>query len=115
MQHNRLSLETLGDGGALELFDDSGDAKQVLKLVGNMRSEQIRTSEDDGVTQVVGTRAGIVMKAQTEVPNPVRSVLRGRRRVEARGHREDQAIPGRGDYCATDHCVISGFFLASGL
>jgi hypothetical protein len=53
------------------LFDDSGDVKQVLKLVGNMRSEQIRTSEDDGVTQVVGTRAGIVMKAQSDVPNPV--------------------------------------------
>jgi hypothetical protein len=53
------------------LFDDSGDVVKVLKLVGNMRSEQIRTSEDDGVTQVVGTRAGIVMKAQSDVPNPV--------------------------------------------
>jgi hypothetical protein len=53
------------------LFDDSGDVAKVLRLVGNMRSEQIRTSEDDGVTQVVGTKAGIVMKAQSDVPNPV--------------------------------------------
>lgn len=53
------------------LFDDAGDVAKVLRLVGNMRSEQIKTMEDDGVTQVVGTRAGVVLKAQSEVPNPV--------------------------------------------
>jgi len=54
------------------LFDDQADISKVLKLVGNMRSEAVKTMEDDGVTQVVGTRAGVVLKAQTEVPNPVK-------------------------------------------
>lgn len=53
------------------LFDDSGDVAKVLKLVGNMRSEQIKTMDDDGVTQIVGTRAGVVLKTEAQVPNPV--------------------------------------------
>jgi hypothetical protein len=53
------------------LFDDSGDVKEVLRLVGNMRSEQIKTTEDDGVTQVVGMRAGVVLKTEAKIPNPV--------------------------------------------
>lgn len=53
------------------LFDDSGDVRQVLKLVGNLRQEAVKTLEDDGVTQVVGTRAGVVLKTEAQVPNPV--------------------------------------------
>src|SRR5262245_6822871 len=53
------------------LFDDSGDVKEVLRLVGNIRAEQVKTMEDDGVTQVVGTRAGVVLKTEAKIPNPV--------------------------------------------
>jgi len=49
--------------------DDGREA--VLKLVGNLQDEQVQTLADDGVTQRASARAGIVKRADVEVPNPV--------------------------------------------
>lgn len=43
----------------------------VLGLVGNLKEEAIRTSEDDGVTQVATVKKGVTRAATTPVPNPV--------------------------------------------
>lgn len=43
----------------------------VLKLLGNIKQEDVRTSEDDGVTQTVTARAGVALKQDAAVPNPV--------------------------------------------
>lgn len=43
----------------------------ILKLVGNITSEEVATHADDGVTQNVTARAGIARVASLAVPNPV--------------------------------------------
>jgi hypothetical protein len=47
------------------------DAPTVLKIVGNIKQENVRTASDDGVTQSVVARTGIAKVAEVEVPNPV--------------------------------------------
>lgn len=49
--------------------DDSRSA--VLRLLGNIKSEKVMTSGDDGVTQTVSAKAGVVLQAEAAVPNPV--------------------------------------------
>jgi hypothetical protein len=44
----------------------------MLALVGNLKDESVRQANDDGVTQVVAARAGVVMAREVEVPNPVK-------------------------------------------
>lgn len=53
------------------MFVDGGDRAKLLQLIGNMTQEDVQTSQDDGVTQTIGTRAGVVLKGRSEVPNPV--------------------------------------------
>lgn len=43
----------------------------VLRLLGNMKGEAVKTNADDGVTQTVSTRVGVLMSGMAEVPNPV--------------------------------------------
>jgi hypothetical protein len=43
----------------------------ILKLVSTITEENVRTSADDGVSQQVTARAGIVTVATVTVPNPV--------------------------------------------
>lgn len=52
-------------------FADSPDKASILKLIGNLREEQVTTVQDDGVTQEVLARAGIAKVEKVEVPNPV--------------------------------------------
>lgn len=52
-------------------FASSPDALAVLKLLSTIKHEQVRTSQDDGVTQVVSAKVGVVMVQDTPVPNPV--------------------------------------------
>lgn len=52
-------------------FVDSPHRAAILSVVGNMTSEQAVTTEDDGVTQRVGQKAGVVLKSKADVPNPV--------------------------------------------
>ena len=53
-------------------FEDTADRHDLLKIVGNIRSEKSATLEDDGITQRVETAAGVVSKQMEDMPNPVR-------------------------------------------
>jgi hypothetical protein len=54
------------------MFEDDNDAGPVLELIGNVASEKIHKSKDDGVFQVVEVRTGLTTKAKQTVANPVR-------------------------------------------
>lgn len=54
------------------LFEDRGQRADVLRVLGNVRNEAVKTQTDDGVTQEVTVRSGIQVVEQTTVPNPVR-------------------------------------------
>lgn len=51
-------------------FVDTPDRDRVLKLVGNIRDDLVRTETTDGVTQTVAVRAGISLAAEAKVANP---------------------------------------------
>lgn len=57
--------------GLLTKFDDNLDRAKILKLVGNVREEEVKNNADDGITQTVTARQGIVHKEDILVPNPV--------------------------------------------
>jgi hypothetical protein len=54
------------------LFEPTDDRARVLKVLGNIRDENVATRADDGVSQTVTARAGLALVDQVEVPNPVR-------------------------------------------
>lgn len=53
------------------LFTADGDRNEVLRIAGTVKDEAVRQVDDDGVTQTVTARAGIVTAAAVKVPNPV--------------------------------------------
>lgn len=53
------------------LFVDDDARKDVLRLVGNIREEKVRAAGDDGVSQEVTAKAGVVLVEAAVVPNPV--------------------------------------------
>lgn len=53
------------------LFKDDGDRADVLRLIGTVKDEVVRTEEDDGITQTVSARAGVTLKEEMNIPNPV--------------------------------------------
>ncbi len=53
------------------VFMDYGDRAAVLKAVGTIRDEAIKTSQDDGVTQRVVAAAGVALVTEMALPNPV--------------------------------------------
>lgn len=53
------------------LFADGGDRAVVLRLLGNVRDEVLKTQADDGVKQEVSVRSGVQVLENTVVPNPV--------------------------------------------
>jgi hypothetical protein len=52
-------------------FAQTLDADKILRIVGNIREEQVKTIGDDGVSQSVVAKAGIANVAEVKVPNPV--------------------------------------------
>lgn len=65
-----LPLETMTI--ALQaLFVAAHDRTTVLRLLGNVRNDEIGTLQDDGVTQQVSVRAGVSLVDRQSVPNPV--------------------------------------------
>lgn len=52
-------------------FERNNHQMAILKLLSSIRDENVKTSKDDGITQVVTARSGIALKADVEVPNPV--------------------------------------------
>jgi len=59
--------------GAMTAFDQhAGDIKDVLKIVSNIKDEAIKTATDDGVSQTVTVKAGLVKAEQVKIQNPIR-------------------------------------------
>ena len=52
-------------------FADEHGRADVLKLFGNVKHEGVKTLADDGVTQTVTAKAGVVLANEVAVPNPV--------------------------------------------
>lgn len=50
---------------------DAYDRNVILKVVGNLRDEDITTYGDDGVSQQVTAKTGVATVAKVRVPNPV--------------------------------------------
>ncbi len=65
MQHSAFMI-------ALQsMFQDFGDRSKVAKVIGTLKAEEARTSQDNGMTQRVTATAGIAVVAEVDVPNPV--------------------------------------------
>ena len=52
-------------------FAQSPDRDIILKVIGNLKEENVRKANDDGVSQSVTVQAGIANVAEVKVPNPV--------------------------------------------
>jgi len=52
-------------------FTDKHDRATILRLLSNVKSEDVKTSQDDGISQVVTAKAGIALVSEHPVPNPV--------------------------------------------
>ncbi len=53
------------------VFVKNEDRDVVLKVVGNIREDDVKTFGDDGVSQTVTAKAGVANVADVVVPNPV--------------------------------------------
>ncbi len=53
-------------------FVDGEDRAAMVKLVGTLRDEVVRTSADDGISQQVSVKAGVAREATAVVKNPWR-------------------------------------------
>ena len=53
------------------MFCDAGNRADILKIVGNVKAEGVQATSDNGVTQSVVTKQGIVLGNNTDLPNPV--------------------------------------------
>jgi len=52
-------------------FADAEDRKRVLSLLANVKHEQVKGASDNGMTQTVQAKAGIVLVSDVAVPNPI--------------------------------------------
>ncbi|MFC6292482.1 hypothetical protein BHU61_06580 [Macrococcus epidermidis] len=53
------------------VYIESETRSNLLKLVGNLKTEAIKTQSDDGVSQLVQVRQGVATVGEEVVPNPV--------------------------------------------
>lgn len=53
------------------IFTDSSDRRILLKVVGNISEDSVKTVGDDGVSQAVTINQGVASKVDVKVPNPV--------------------------------------------
>lgn len=58
--------------GLQSVFVPTSDRETILRVVGNLRDEQVATFGDDGVSQQVTAKTGIATVSSVKVPNPVR-------------------------------------------
>jgi hypothetical protein len=52
-------------------FKDNDNKAALLKLLGTITDENVTTSEDDGVTQKITCRVGLILNKEQEIPNPM--------------------------------------------
>jgi len=53
-------------------FVNNEDKEVVLKVVGNIKEDNVQTVGDDGVSQAVTAKIGVAAVAKVQVPNPVK-------------------------------------------
>lgn len=53
-------------------FVETDERAKILRLLGNVREEAVKTSADDGVSQSVTARMGVASVENVKVPSPVR-------------------------------------------
>lgn len=54
----------------LSRFEDGGHRQQIVALFSNLRGGEVTISEDDGVSQTVTSKAGLVRPDKQPVPSP---------------------------------------------
>ena len=52
-------------------FESTQDLDAILRIVGNIKEENIKNTADDGITQQVVAKSGIARVEEVAVPNPV--------------------------------------------
>jgi hypothetical protein len=52
-------------------FCQSDVTRQLLSIVGNVKTSDVQTKSDNGITQTVHTNKGVVLQEDTILPNPV--------------------------------------------
>lgn len=52
-------------------FVQSKDRDIILRVIGNLKEENVRKASDDGVSQSVTVQSGVANVAEVKVPNPV--------------------------------------------
>lgn len=52
-------------------FVNTPDRKILMKVLGNLREENVKNANDDGVSQAVTVKTGIASQGEVRVPNPV--------------------------------------------
>ena len=52
-------------------FDGNEDSENILKIIGNIKEENVNNFGDDGVSQSVVAKVGIATVADIKLPNPV--------------------------------------------
>jgi len=52
-------------------FRPTDSLRALVKVAGNVTGEEIRVSEDDGVTQEASVRAGVSLKNRADLPSPL--------------------------------------------
>jgi len=55
----------------LSLMATTPDRERILAMAGNLVDENVKTSQDDGVTQIVATKVGVARMGDAPVKNPV--------------------------------------------
>lgn len=53
------------------VFAPTADRDILLKVVGNLKEDNVKTTGDDGVSQAVTIKTGVATAADVKVPNPV--------------------------------------------
>lgn len=53
------------------LFEADAQRAALLKLLGNLRDDNVKTQADDGITQTATVRQGVAVVEEVKVPNPV--------------------------------------------
>jgi len=53
-------------------FEDSGDRAAVLSYIGNVKEDNIRNTKDDGISQEMTVKTGILAVEDIVLPNPVK-------------------------------------------
>lgn len=72
------------------VFLNTDDKESILKVIGNLKEESVRSIGDDGVSQSVTAKVGIATVSEVKVPNPVK--LRPYRTFFEAGQPESQFV-----------------------